>query len=97
MEKSASSKGICMLNPSDPTVGRGLVLFAAIMFAFSIFLATRGAWQDASLWSTVSIFLACFGLITLDWLPRLRRLFLVVGLTAGIAAFAVACWLALTG
>lgn len=78
-----------MLNPMDRTTGRGLVLFAVLLAGLSAFLAVRQAWSDAAVWLAVAIFLACYGMIQLNLLPRWRKAWLALGLAAGIAAFAI--------
>lgn len=91
-----------MLRPSDRTLGRGLLLFAALMLGLSVYLGVvqglrLGRWQDALLWLAVAIFMACHGLITLGALPRWQRLLLVVGLVAGVVALLIAVQLASVG
>lgn len=80
-----------MLNPSNRTTGRSALLFAGLMLALGLFAGfVRQAWRDAALWFAVAVFMACYGAITLDLLPRLQRLLLGIGLLAAAAAF----WLA---
>lgn len=65
-------------------------MFAALVLGLSIFLAVRRAWSDAALWLAVAIFMACYGTIQLDLLPRWRALLLGIGLVAGGAALLIA-------
>lgn len=88
-----------MLNPSNPTLGRGLLLFAALLLGLSGYLAAVewlpfGRWHDAVMWLAVAIFMACYGLITLGALERWHRLLLLIGFAAGAAAFGIAVQLA---
>ena len=77
---------------SNPTVGRGTLMFAALVFGLSIFLGlARGDWRAAIFWLAISRFMACYGALMLNVVPRLHRLLLIVGLLAGGVAF----WLAL--
>lgn len=78
------------MNPSNPTLGRGLLLFAALIGGLSAVLAVQGSWRDAALWFAVSIVAACYGLITLNWLQGQQRWLLVLGLAAGVTAFGLA-------
>ena len=81
-----------MFNPSNPVMGRGMLLFAVIALGLGIAVGVeRQAWREAILWLGLAIFCACYGAITLNALPRLHRLLLIVGLAAGGVAF----WLAL--
>lgn len=80
-----------MLNPDDPTTGRGLLLFAALMFGFGLFVGIgRAAWWDAAFWLSIAGFMACYGALMLDVLPGLQRMFLVLGLTSGGLALLLA-------
>lgn len=82
-----------MDNPTDPATGRGLLLMALLMLTLGLLTGlTRGAWPDAALWLALSVLLACYGLITLDRLPRWRRALLALGLLAGVLAFGLALW-----
>lgn len=90
-----------MLNPSNPTLGRGLLLFAALLLGLSGYLAAVeglpfGRWHDAGMWLAVAIFMACYGLITLGALERWHRLLLLLGFVAGGVAFSFAVQLAAT-
>jgi hypothetical protein len=81
-----------MFDPTPSTTGRGLLLFAALMLGLALFLGiVRQDWSNAGLWGAIAVFMACYGALTLDALPRLQRLLLIVGLLAG----GVALWLAL--
>ena len=81
-----------MFNPSNPAMGRGMLLFAVIALGLGLAVGVgRQAWREAALWLALAIFCACYGAITLNALPRLHRLLLIVGLAAGGVAF----WLAL--
>ncbi|HEX6288743.1 MAG TPA: hypothetical protein VFZ66_06105 [Herpetosiphonaceae bacterium] len=78
--------------PSNPTVGRGALLFAALMFGLSIFLGVaRRDWREAIFWLAISLFMACYGGLMLNVVPQIHRLLLIVGLLAGGVAF----WMAL--
>lgn len=81
-----------MFDPSNPAMGRGMLLFAAIALGLSIAVGFgQQSWRDALFWLALAIFSGCYGAITLDALPRLHRLLLIVGLGAGGVVF----WLAL--
>lgn len=85
-----------MLDPSNRTAGRGLLLFAALMLGLSLYLgATEGLraarWLPAAFWLAIAVLMACYGALLLGLLARAPRLLLIVGLGAGLAAF----WLAL--
>lgn len=91
-----------MLNPSNPTLGRGLLLFAALLLGLSGYLAAVeglpfGRWQDAAMWLAVAVFMACYGLITLGALARWHRSLLLLGFAAGAVAFVIAVQLASRG
>lgn len=79
-----------MFDPSSRGTGRGLLLFAVLMLGLSGFLALREMWRDAALWLAAAIFAACYGAVQLDLVPRLRTVWLVLGLAAGGAAFLIA-------
>lgn len=80
------------MNPSNPTVGRSALLFAALISGFGlVLLATRASWRDGALWLAIGVFMACYGAISLDLFPVLRRAWLLIGLIAGGVAF----WLVL--
>ncbi len=73
-------------------MGRGALLFAALMLGFAIVLgAWQHAWRDAAFWLAIAVFMACYGMLIANMLPRLHRVLLVVGVIAGGSAF----WLAL--
>jgi MFS-type transporter involved in bile tolerance (Atg22 family) len=77
-----------MLEPSDPTIGRGALLFAALMFGFAIFLGWwRHAWHDALFWFAIAVFIGSYGMLMTHWMPRLHQWLLIVGLIAGGIAF----------
>lgn len=78
-----------MFDPMDRTAGRGLLLLAGLLAALSAFLAVRQAWLDAGLWLSAAIFLACYGIVQLDLLPRWRKAWLALGLLSGSAAFVI--------
>jgi len=80
-----------MLNPPDNTTGRGLLLFAALMFGLTGYLAWRGNFYDAALWLAFAVCITCYGFIILNLFPRLHRLLLGIGLVAGGGVM----WLAL--
>jgi len=79
-----------MFDPLDRTTGRGLLLFAGLLVGLSAFLIVQRLWNDAALWLAAAIFLACYGMVQLDLLPRWRKLWLVLGLGAGAATFVIA-------
>jgi hypothetical protein len=79
-----------MLDPLDRTTGRGLLLFAGLLVALSAFLVVQRLWNDAALWLPAAVFLTCYGMIQLDLLPRWRKTWLVLGLSAGTATFVIA-------
>jgi hypothetical protein len=69
-----------------------MLLFAALMLGLAIFLGLgRQAWREAVFWLAIAVFMACYGALTLNALPQLHRLLLILGLAAGAIAF----WLAL--
>jgi hypothetical protein len=78
-----------MFDPMDRTTGRGMLLLAVLLAGLSVFLAVRQTWRDAGLWLSAAIFLACYGAVQLDLLPRWRKLWLALGLLAGAAAFVI--------
>ena len=87
-----------MLNPSDPTTGRGLLLFAGLMLGFGLFVGvTQQAWWDAAFWLSLAGFMACYGALMLDLLPRLQRLMLVLGLASGGLAVLLALRMTIGG
>lgn len=72
-------------------MGRGMLLFAAIALGLSITMGVRQqAWRDVAFWLALAIFTGCYGAITLNALPRLQRLFLILGLAAGGVVFSLA-------
>ncbi len=78
-----------MFDPMDRTTGRGLLLLAGLLAGLSAFLAVQQTWRDASLWLSAAVFLACYGAVQLDLLPRWRKAWLALGLLAGAAAFVI--------
>lgn len=87
------------MNPSNQALGRGLLLFAALMLGLSGYLAVAqglplGRWLDTAMWLAVSILSACYGLITLGALARWHRPLLLLGCIAGAAALWIAVQLA---
>ena len=78
-----------MFDPMDRITGRGMLLLAVLLAGLSVFLAVRQTWRDAGLWLSAAIFLACYGAVQLDLLPRWRKLWLALGLLAGAAAFVI--------
>lgn len=80
-----------MLNPLDSTTGRGLLIFAVIIFTFGLFIGfARQGWRDASLLLSIAVFMGCYGTIMLNALPRFHRWLMLIGLAAGGTAFVVA-------
>ncbi len=80
-----------MHGEGDPTTGRGMLLFAAIMFGFGLYVGISGPnWEGATLWLALAGFMGCFGALMLNLLPRLHRALLVVGFIAGALAFVLA-------
>ena len=79
-----------MFDPTDRTTGRGLLLFAGLLVGLSAILVVQRLWHDAALWLAAAIFLACYGTIQLDLLPRWRKTWLVLGLSAGVATLVIA-------
>ena len=80
-----------MFGAPDPTVGRGIILFAILMLGLSLFAGFgRQSWRDAILWLSIAIFMVCYGLIMLNKLPHLHRLLLIVGLASGVVGFGLA-------
>lgn len=80
-----------MFNPSGTSTGKGILIFALIMLALGLWTgASRRAWADAMLWIAIAVFLASYGAISADLLPRFRRALLITGLIAGVLAFALA-------
>ena len=81
-----------MFDPSNPGMGRGMLLFAAIALGLALVVGFgQQSWRGAAFWLALAIFAACYGALLLGVLPRFQRLFLIVGLAAGGVAF----WLAL--
>ncbi len=78
-----------MFDPMDRTTGRGLLLLAGLLAGLSAFLAVQQTWRDAGLWLSAAVFLACYGAVQLDLLPRWRKAWLALGLLAGAAAFVI--------
>ncbi len=87
-----------MLNPSNPTTGRGLLLFAGLMLGFGLFVGVgQHAWWDAAFWLSLAGFMACYGALMLDVLPQLQRLLLVLGLASGGLALVLALRMTIVG
>ena len=87
-----------MFNPSNPAMGRGMLLFAAIAAGLGIVVGVgQQSWRDAIFWLGLAIFTASYGMITLNALPRLQRPLLIVGLVAGGVVFWLALQAALAG
>jgi hypothetical protein len=85
-----------MINPLDPATGRGLLIFAVIIFVFGLFIGiVRQAWQDATMLLSIAILMSCYGAIMLNALPRLHRWLLLIGLVTGATAFVVAVFMML--
>jgi asparagine N-glycosylation enzyme membrane subunit Stt3 len=78
-----------MYGPPDKQMGRGMWLFAALMLVLALWMSLgRGEWSDAVLWYGVAIFCACFGGLLGDVREQWHRPLLVIGLIAGVVAFA---------
>ncbi len=87
-----------MLNPGDPTTGRGLLLFAGLMLGLGLFVGLRqAAWWDAAFWLSLAGFMAFYGALLLDVLPQLQRLLLVLGLASGGLALVLALRMTIVG
>jgi hypothetical protein len=75
-----------------------MLLFAALMLGLAIFLGLgRQAWREAIFWLAIAVFMACYGTLTLNTLPALHRLVLLLGLAAGMVAFGLALQVAFCG
>ncbi len=75
----------------DPTTGRGLLIFAAIIFVFGLFVGiAQQALRDAVTLLSIAVFMGCYGVIMLNKLPHLHRGLLILGLASGVAGFVVA-------
>ena len=80
-----------MHGPPDTQMGRGMLLFAAIMAILALWVSLgRGAWVDAGLWYALAVFFACFGTLMAEVPEHWHRPLLIVGLGAGIIAFGFA-------
>lgn len=76
--------------PPTPVMGRGMLLFAALVGGLGIFLLAGRDWRNGGLWLSVAIFLGCYGLLMGDHLMRWNKALLVVGGMAGVVAFGFA-------
>lgn len=84
-----------MHGPPNIHMGRAQVLFAVFMLGLGLWVhLSAGSWLDAGIWYALGVFFLCYGALMADWMPKLRRIFLIVGLLAGIFAFGFALRLA---
>ncbi|GAC1357371.1 MAG: hypothetical protein NVSMB42_16410 [Herpetosiphon sp.] len=82
-----------MHGPSTPALGRGMLLFGALMLGLALYLVWTHQWLNAGLWLTVAVFSGCYGAIVSLPHRRWDKLLLLVGLLAGVIAFCLAVWI----
>lgn len=84
-----------MHGPPEMPMGRGMLLFAALMLVLALWISLgRGEWAAAGLWYALAAFFACYGAIISGALERWRQLLLALGLVSGVVAFGYALWMA---
>ena len=80
-----------MHGPPDDHMGRGMLLFAALMLVLALWMSIGGnQWRDAVLWYALAIFFGSYGALLGGASERWHRPLLVLGLAAGLVAFVAA-------
>ncbi len=69
-----------------PTMGRGMLLFAALIFALSVYLLITRQWLNGSLWLALAVFMSCYGTLVSARSSRWDKVLLGLGVVAGLLA-----------
>ncbi|MBA3945748.1 MAG: hypothetical protein H0X37_14415 [Herpetosiphonaceae bacterium] len=76
-----------MHGPTTPTMGRGMLLFAALIFALGLYLLVSRQWLNAGLWLAIAVFMSCYGTLMSARSSRWDKALLGIATLAGLVAF----------
>ena len=77
-----------MHGPPDTQMGRGMLLFGALMLMLAFWMSLgRGEWRDSVMWFALAIFFGSYGGLLGGASERWHRPLLLLGLVAGSVAF----------
>ena len=68
-------------------MGRGMLIFAALMLALGLYLLATRQWLNGLLWLTIAIFIGCYGTLMSSRSSRWDKILLGIGALAALTAF----------